>query len=636
MFNLKAILPLTFFISISCRQRSGDFSRDLHDEGRIAAGRFPSYWGEVSPEYHEKVVKAISKMQDPESNINVLWKHSIIERLQVWVDAMDKEARNTVWGRKYMAATPRPRVLLTDVESPNAFIAPAFLKYQADVLIPGSNNLTEEVPLLMTSEGTPNPMASILEGFVPVENGVQKMLGNVVDRQKFVSEKLGHKCLPNNAGPGKIVFKGCELGENQDAIHSGAYLSKQTSPYVTVNIGLLRIMNEESVVSIIGHELGHYYRAHATDDNRIGQGGFFYYEKDAANGRRPEPITDKAIEQLGREAIESTKNRAPNAIQGAKIDSQVLMGLINSLYFESLPAYSDLKASNFPNDSDEFGMVPGRAILLRKCRLVHAKKSDCDSFERALKDPEIVKVFLSNATPEKKAYLALESAFQSFSMDLKIGSGNPLVDSENIPLFGSFINKDRKSVSIASACQSYFFRVARQQYIPLDQLLTGCGMQIEKNRKEADALVNKVVLKGIGWYTTEQEADEIAAEFIASVGIDPTKATAGLWDLFKYVTSRNVKPTGVDYPTCLKLASNNFGFGTGSVRTVSLGDWSEIHHDLCYRIYNSSRDLFAHNYKFDVSKRPQFKLAWDSEVKLLPSPKGLNAPRPMNDAFFIE
>ena len=639
---MKIKLVLLILSLASCFNNSQK-SELSHDVGKISLGRHPSYWHNVSSSYHEKLVKNIFQRQDPKSEVNFIWQNPIIDRLQTWVDTMDAEARQTIWGKKYMVAIPKPKVVILDSESPNAFVAPAFLDYQADITIPGNNGATKDVKSIMILDGKPNDFAILLKLFVPFETGNQNLLGDVVDRQRLALENSGIKCVPKNIGTGKITFTGCEIPEDTDTVHGTEYLSKQTSNYITLHLGLLRFMSEESVVAIIAHELGHYYRAHATDNNRL-EGGFFFYEKDAGNGKRPMPITDATVNRNARATLDLAANRVPNAIPGTKIDSEILMAFLKAKEIEVLSNYSDFKSSDFPEYADENGFVPFYAILLRKCRANHPNKQNCDTFENVLKSKEISSSLKSSAMPDRNSYLALESAFLAATSNLKVGlpyeRKSWYVDSEKIDLMNSFLGADEKlspfGDSISLACW-LTYREAKQELISPDQFLTSCGTKLELDRKNADHKVNELALKGIGWYTTEQEADEIGAELVASVGIQPSAMPSSLFDLFKYVhESRSKMMKGVDYNTCKKLAVNNFGIGTGSVRSVAIGDWVDTHHDMCYRIYNISRDSLSHKYNVNSNMRPKFNTSWSELVTQLPAPRANEKPRALNRQFLVE
>jgi Zn-dependent protease with chaperone function len=638
---MKIKLGLLILSITSCFNNSQK-SELSHDVGKLSLGRHPSYWHNVSSSYHEKLVKNIFKRQDPKGEVNFIWQDPIIDRLQTWVDTMDAEARQTIWGKKYMAALPKPKVVILDSESPNAFVAPAFLDYQADITIPGNNGTTKDVSSIMIIDGKPNDFAVLLKIFVPFETGNQNLLGDVVDRQRLALENSGNKCLPKNIGTGKITFSGCDIPEDTDTVHGTEYLSQQTSNYITLHLGLLRFMSEESVVAIIAHELGHYYRAHATDHNKL-EGGFFFYEKNTGNGKRPMPITDESINRNVRNTLDLAANRVPNAIPGTKIDNEVLMAFLKSEQNEMLSNYSDFKSSDFPEYADENGFVPHYAVLLRKCRANQPNKQNCDNFENVLKSKEISSSLKSSAMPDKKSYIALESAFLAATSNLKVGISYDRkswsIDSEKIDLMGSFLG-DRTSSpfgeSISLTCW-LTYREANQEVLALDQLIASCGSKLELNRKNTDHKIHELALKGIGWYTTEQEADEIGAELVASVGIEPSAMPSSLFDLFKYVHERGSKMMkGVDYNTCKKLAANNFGIGTGSIRSVAIGDWVDTHHDMCYRIYNISRDSLSHKYNVNTNKRPKFDTSWSELVTKLPAPRGNEKPRILSRQFLVE
>jgi hypothetical protein len=636
---------LLFLATASCTPRTFNTSTVKHDAGQLVAGRHPSYWAQVSPADHEKMVKAALKLQNPETDASVIWEHPVIARLQTWVDIMDATARQTIWGQKYMAATPKPRVFFVEEESPNAFVAPAMVIYPADVTVPGNNGKTEEVGTIMTDVSGPLTAASLVKALVPVVKGRPDLLGDVIDRQRFVLSKMGSTCLPQNVGQGKVTYSGCKLDEDTSAQHGTEFLSKQTAPYIAVHLGLLRMMDEESVVATIAHELGHYYRAHATDDTSLGS-GFFYYEKDAAVGKQPKPIGDAAIEAQGREALQAAKLRIPNPISGTAIDSELLMAMMRADVSEDLlHGYSDFKVADFPGAADKRGFVPTYAILLRKCRIHHPNKADCDAFEKALQNPAIQSVLKNTNAPDSNAYRTLEKAFAAAMTELKggVSSGSVSVDSPEVSNASLFFDphtmRKRSTEGISSACYVGVmsqYEQTRKLSLPFVQWLSLCSRELANSRRVADQKIGSLVLRGISWYTTEQEADEIGAELISSVGIDAQKASSHLWSLFKYVYEKRANVTGVDYLTCQNLAKNNFGFGTGSVRTVAVGDWSDNHHDLCYRIYNVTRDVLAHNYKTDASKRPQFSTTWGDVLKMLPPPKGDATPRSVNNGMFVE
>lgn len=646
MILRSPLFCLLLLASASCAPRTVSTSNVKHDVGQLVVGRHPSYWANVSPTDHEKLVKKILELGDKQTDAKLTWEHPAISRLQTWVDAMDATARQTLWGQKYMAATPKPRLFFVDSESPNAFVAPAFVLYPADVNVPGNNGKTDEVGTVMSMVAGPNSLAaSITKGLAPTVDGRKELLGDVVERQRFVLSKIGGTCLPQIVGAGKITYSGCKLNEDTAAQHGTEYMSKQTAPYVAVNLGLLRILDEEGVVATIAHELGHYYRAHATDESRL-EGGFFYYEKDAAAGNRPKPIVDATLELQGREVLRAAMGRIPPPISGTAIDSELLMALMRSDVSDFIMhGYSDFKASDFPGKADEQGGVPTYEILLRKCRVNHPNKADCDAFERAIKNPAIQSVLKNLKAPDASAYRALESAFIIAMTDLKGGmsSGSVSVDSPEVSSSSLFFDPhtstkrsaDPYMVACGSAVTNQYVQT-KKLILPFVQWLSLCSKELMLSRRTAEQKIGDFVLRGISWYTLEQEADEIAAELISSVGIEPLHATSHLWGLFKYVNEKRASVTGVDYATCQNLAKNNFGLGTGSVRTVALGDWSDIHHDLCYRIYNVSRDVHAHNYKADAKKRPQFSITWSDVVKSLPAPKGDGTPQSVNNGLFVE
>ena len=128
--------------------------------------------------------------------------------------------------------------------------------------------------------------------------------------------------------------------------------------------------------------------------------------------------------------------------------------------------------------------------------------------------------------------------------------------------------------------------------------------------------------QGIGWYTSEQEADEVAPELLASIGIDPSAQQSADLQFLKLEQKlrkeKGLNTTGLDYDKCKELSDRRFGFGTPNIDVLGLTDWFDPHHDSCYRAFNTAREIFLHKYSVENEKRPRFKDAWDTLLNTLP------------------
>jgi hypothetical protein len=109
----------------------------------------------------------------------------------------------------------------------------------------------------------------------------------------------------------------------------------------------------------------------------------------------------------------------------------------------------------------------------------------------------------------------------------------------------------------------------------------------------------------LGIYTQEQEADEIGIELAARVGVDPKAAQTaflkGLEAKEKLMGTRSQVPGELDYEQCASALEDGF------TQFIPIGDYGDIHHSTCFRVYNVFREVRAH----------------EKELKGLPAPGGI-------------
>lgn len=107
--------------------------------------------------------------------------------------------------------------------------------------------------------------------------------------------------------------------------------------------------------------------------------------------------------------------------------------------------------------------------------------------------------------------------------------------------------------------------------------------------------------KGLGFYTTEQEADEIAIELLAKIGvpggvlIDKLLVVQKMFDAFS-------APGEVKWAECSALRERGFKDEAGKSVNVAIGDLADPHHSNCFRAQNVAREIQAH--KYTLGARP--------------------------------
>ena len=99
---------------------------------------------------------------------------------------------------------------------------------------------------------------------------------------------------------------------------------------------------------------------------------------------------------------------------------------------------------------------------------------------------------------------------------------------------------------------------------------------------------------GLGVYTYEQEADELALEFLTLLGIEPIRATDAWFALFAIGMGPDSSKREIDQ--CRTLFKNDWLDASGKPVTIPLGGYEDPHHSWCFRVFNTTREIKAHGY----------------------------------------
>jgi hypothetical protein len=127
---------------------------------------------------------------------------------------------------------------------------------------------------------------------------------------------------------------------------------------------------------------------------------------------------------------------------------------------------------------------------------------------------------------------------------------------------------------------------------------------LKLDRKEASLLAH-VKTNRIGLYTTEQEADDLAMEFAALIGITPDQVMQG-WLHFMnqavdVVPAEFRAQEAQSVASCKAMLDADFiatdAAGKKTAMFVPIGNLSEPHHSSCYRLFNFWRNKKTKTYK---------------------------------------
>jgi len=369
----------------------------------------------------------------------------------------------------------------------------------------------------------------------------------------------------------------CALSDDGDSVSargSGCSVEAQASddvaiaaasPFIQFTTDLVSELEEKSLVVVAAHELGHYYRGHATVRGHAKYG--FWYERE--NGRKtlPVPASNAAeLEAAYKEVVQ---------------EGRVLGG----------PSF----ASRYSARSRRF-LLTGLAPLL-------AARTESGFVCAAARDalgPWTDAILQSEAPSEeaRAAYLAYESKLAACAPRLALkGDVTATSISAGSVLFAAGAARPGPKAKIS-------LRIGDTLGTFLDRF----DAQAKELDGKAARLMARLKANKIGLYTTEQEADELALELATKVGLTSAEVLAGWVDFMGAVDrvyARAYAPEDLaawrassgelDAPTCEALLLRDFT-KNGAPVTVGMGQLDEPHHASCYRLFNMWREARARQF----------------------------------------
>ncbi|MBS2015372.1 MAG: M48 family metalloprotease [Deltaproteobacteria bacterium] len=516
-----------------------------HEAGAVVrTSGSPFHWASVSP---KAVLSPATSVPEDDA---------LTRRLQAWSDRIAEIAITEAEAKPTVHLPPRPIVHVVPSTDLNAWAASAIVDVGAtfDDRSMGATLLT---PLAL------EPLD--LEGWV-----VNPRPSTWPSNRAFadVWSKQTPSCDLEAVGSDRLRSRGC-------AQHTGGRgLLLATSQHVFLTTGLLANVDEEGAVAVLAHELGHYYRAHASALT-FGHYGFWYEGTDG----RQRPVPSARAEEIAK-----TYASVLRAARGP-----VDVALLHHRRMVQLLAYLALPLSTEP-------------AVERTCG-PEVKAAAASSW--------IVPFLLSSgdplATADVQAFQRYERAIATCAPSLRLGassSSDAILRSGVTSLFVSqgFATSEAELGGEATLAGALAFAGAR-------------SLRMDQDESEMVATFRR---GKIGLYTAEQEADEVMLELTSRLGL-PVERTFEAWLTFMRATEaarpkREASPpassatpsTGVvsgdlDATACRALLDAGFTeVDAGGRRRdviVTLGTLDDPHHGSCYRLYNLWREAREHRYE---------------------------------------
>lgn len=574
MVDLKVFALIGLGLA-ACKHNSAD-SDALHTFGELTAeGKAGVFWQPMTAESLSAIDGSTSYLY-PSS-------HPMVSRMQSWSDAMHAELLKT----KPAMLPPKPIIRILRSKSFNAYVTreKGCMPVTLTIRKPASNNTVgNERYNSLASTNSSNNSSSDTEmdtlriygdGFYTVGHSISPdkcvKITPQLDRIKQMLEftlKDSARCISITAqgAAGSLsgtVDVGCLPKDNQIYFRSASNLRqielRVVPSVITFFDRLVKDLSEEEVVAILAHEMGHYYRMHGIVSDSLYD---FAYQLDASHnlGSRPKPVPEKdALAALGKDVKESRRRYLPFKTHS----SQKLHSYIFDLF-----------------SSSDVARFCDQDKCVSTCRALE-KHLDLDDMKR----DEILQGFPLVALPSTQTSQKFYQDYENLALSCAEAIDAKKHEFEISSWFGS--GGLKRSIE-----PSFFTNASSLKDVLLNLSKKTLDTWIKAQNEEVFALFRRADEARLGIYTDEQEADEVGLELSSRVGIKPealqTGFLKGLEIGEKMRGERSAIPGELDFAQCKAALKEGFK------QFVPIGDYADIHHSACYRVYNAFREAKAH------------------------------------------
>lgn len=511
----------------------------------------PFYW---APSDYPSFIASVTSLGSPVRPVPIEDDEALARRLQAWVDRLDAIVRRDVersMGDELVAPKPIVKVLPSS-RTFNAWVSGTVACTGATI-----------------ASGVPNGNEQTIIRSTQVFHGQETtcVRPTYPDMAEFRTFWGRHKpaCKVDDAM--SVGGTGCEVVADGAP---GDLAIFATSPYIHVTTDLIASVSEQTMVLVLAHELGHYYRSHLSDAKV--QRYNFWYETEIDRKKLPVPAASATELQVAYAEIV----KGPETVQSAT-PGRYSPRLRRFLLTDLAPLLTERREPGFVCATARDAIGTWVEPLLAGYGI---------------------------PTEAMTSYLAFERALAACAPRLDLTSGPSATTlSYGTVLFAAM------GAKLPGA--TYPFRAT------LADVLTALDGRAVRLDQKAAALLQRVRDNRIGLYTTEQEADNIALALATELGL-PADQVIASWLGFMDAVAGVVGPEyraqyEAQNASCRTLLADSFttvnGAGQRIAAFVPIGDLSEPHHSACYRLFNFWREQKLR--KYQVSTPLVFDSGWD-------------------------
>ncbi len=410
--------------------------------------------------------------------------------------------------------------------------------------------------------------------------------------ERIDAELKAHKCkisweYDDQGSPTKgIMSDECEHYPSAEIKKRGFYLGIKMSfiPSIVEMSSYLidSLKNDDELTAILAHELAHYIKAHQMTKEPY---GYLYLNEGAVN-LAEKPIHDPRYDEQLESALYSA-----DLVYGESVENYQLREFgYHSFLARAMPYLTDVMASLkcSGQSTNENSCSQSCQTLIELNRDPHMSDS---LHNYNIEDPGVFSEFAGNYQRVFKKCMQniiLDQEFKSaVSQGIYDEDTYKKYPALNYYILEALAYEEDDLASIADQYEIY-------------------SAELNENIKAQTAAyqeqIQDIVSANLGYYTIEQEADELALEWLMGMKISPDAmiktliASQKAWDNDPMSSAiANILPPELETPfsTCMELYKNDWMSG-GEVVQIPLGSVFDEHHSGCYRIYNIDREIKTH------------------------------------------
>lgn len=592
---MRALLKISSFMiavnmALACGGGSTPVSTVKHNNNEPTRGVEPWMWAAVTDAQYKS---HMAPLVGVEASDILPADHALTRRVQMWIDLIDAKLRAEHGDE--MARTPKPRAKVVKDGSTNAFVAPVPVCYKLNLKVRnGSANAanTADIVYLDNKNGEMSEWPTDLKCLA----GTNTVATLKRFAQNFNAHSNGVCSLTvsgNADNAAKLIpSEGCARNDDiANIVAARAVAIMQTANHVTVFTGLFAAMSEPEFVAVLAHELGHYYRSHATGTESLYD---FFYEIPVNGNVAARPVADESLRQLGQAAITGST-------------------LLNATDLYRTVAAQKLRPELFSATGSVVKAVCAAGACSAPCKGAKDLMATA-AFKTAMgRYP-----FGAASSGEAAAYNSFETKALACLETLNVGTSGEAVTADSISWDGVVALTMQPAWPEWLAALPMGTQQALSRYSSLAALrmgnstsasdlaaaIKGASADFKSQDDEGETALRQAYSRRLGYYTYEQEADDQAAEWMAVIGFDPKSAVEAMQQLGRG-DDTSLRGLQLGEADCTELFQNDWANANGAPMFVPIGDYSEVHHSSCFRMYNIDREIAAHGHVSSGATLPQ-------------------------------